>query len=101
MRQIGVEWPWKGNTVTDSLPSIADPFTETTREAPTLAAARKAKELTQQELAILAGLSIGSIREYEQGTRTVMYGRTWHKLCEALGVDPETGFHGLTKTFNR
>jgi transcriptional regulator with XRE-family HTH domain len=66
-----------------------------------LAAARKAKELTQQELATKVEMSIGSIREYEQGTRTVMYSRTWHKLCEALGVDPDTGFHGLTRTFNR
>jgi transcriptional regulator with XRE-family HTH domain len=84
--------------VTDSLPTETEPVT---RQAPTLAAARKAKEMTQQELATAAGMSIGSIREYEQLVRTVMYSRTWHKLCDLLDVDPETGFHGLTRTFNR
>lgn len=84
--------------MTDSVTSTTEP---PTRTAPTLQAARKAKELTQQELATLVGMSIGSIREYEQGVRTVMYTRTWNKLCDALGVDYETGFHGLTRTFNQ
>lgn len=84
--------------MTDSLPSKNDPVT---RSAPTLKAAREAKELTQQRLAEITGLSIGSIREWEQGVRTTLYTRTWNKLCDALDVPVELGFHGLQRTFNK
>lgn len=84
--------------MTDSLPSTRNPAT---RGAPTLKAAREAKELTQQRLAEITGLSIGSIREWEQGVRTTLYTRTWNKLCDALDVPVEVGFHGLHRVFNK
>ena len=83
--------------MTDSLPTSTDPLTRTT---PTLKAARQAKGITQQELATTLGLSIGTIREWEQGTRTTMYTKNWNKLCDLLEVDTDTGFHGLSRVFN-
>lgn len=70
--------------------------TENTTRLPTLKEARRAADQTQQELAERTRLSIATIRDLEQGHRTTIRARTLLKLCEALGVDPDRGFSGLT-----
>ena len=51
--------------------------------------ARKAKGLTQAELAKSAGLGLRSIINYEQGVSYPRYRKTYRVLAEILGVDAD------------
>jgi transcriptional regulator with XRE-family HTH domain len=51
--------------------------------------ARKAKGLTQAELAKSAGLSVRTIICYEQGSAYPRYRKTYSALAEVLGVDAD------------
>lgn len=51
--------------------------------------ARKAKGLTQAELAKSAGLGLRSIINYEQGVSYPRYRKTYSVLAEILGVDAD------------
>lgn len=68
---------------------------------PKMKQARHDRELTQQRLAELAGVSIATVRDLENNERT---GRvnvrrtTWARLTRALGVE---GFSDLRRIENR
>jgi transcriptional regulator with XRE-family HTH domain len=59
-----------------------------------VAAVRKAKSLTQQELSETVGMSVVTIAYIETGHRWVRLG-TLHKLAKALHVDVAELFKGL------
>jgi transcriptional regulator with XRE-family HTH domain len=60
----------------------------------TLKKAREAADLTQQELAVAARLSIATIRDLEQHIRVKVRDRTWHTLTRLLGVE---GFADISR----
>jgi transcriptional regulator with XRE-family HTH domain len=49
---------------------------------------REEASLTQAALATASGLSLGIIRDYEQGNREPAF-QSLFKLCSALGLSPE------------
>lgn len=61
------------------------PYTSAMSFAKHLQALRREKDLTQQELASRAGISVWSVREYEQGRREPTFGHA-RRLAAALGV---------------
>jgi transcriptional regulator with XRE-family HTH domain len=71
-----------------SVPSVRS---VSTQPFPPLAVGRRAKRLTQMQLAVRSGVSIDTIRRIEQGRRERVSQGTWTKLCDALGVEGLAG----------
>jgi len=49
---------------------------------------RESAQLTQEELAHLAGVSVRTISDLERGVRTMAYADTASRLCDGLALDP-------------
>jgi DNA-binding XRE family transcriptional regulator len=67
------------------------------KDWPTFSEARAEKDLTQQRLAEISGLSIATVRDIER-FRKVISRRTWSRLTKALEVE---GFRDVYRLENR
>ena len=59
-------------------------------------AARKARGLSQEGLAVLLDVSFQQIQKYERGANRVSASRLW-EMARALGVPPSYFFEGLSE----